>query len=77
MIDIVNNELDYIDMSINVTKSLCLRIRERFNSPTTDILIGDKPIVVSQEFKYLALYNVPAELDHLRVTCIKLRCNVM
>ena len=61
MIDIVKNELDYLDMSINVTKSVCLRIGKRFNSPTADILIGDKPIVVSHEFKYLGLYIVAAK----------------
>ncbi len=52
MIDVIKNELDYLDISINDTQSVCLRIGKRFNLTTADILIGDKIIVVSHEFKY-------------------------
>jgi hypothetical protein len=51
MIDIVKNELDWIDLSINVKKSVCLRIGKRFKMHTADILIIEKPVAVVQEFK--------------------------
>jgi hypothetical protein len=61
MIDIVKNELDWIDLSINVKKSVCLRIGKRFKMHTADILIIEKPVAVVQEFKYLGMYIVSAK----------------
>ena len=71
MIDVIKNELDYLDISINDTQSVCLRIGKRFNLTTADILIGDKPIVVSHELKYLGICIVAAEsctVDNLTCT---------
>jgi hypothetical protein len=60
MIDICKNELDSLDMSINIRKSVCLRIGKRFNVDTADILIAGMPISKCKEFRYLGLYIMSA-----------------
>src|SRR5271165_454006 len=61
MIDICKHELDWLDMKINVKKSVWLRIGKRFKISTADILIDDKPIKVGEEFRYLGMYVVAAK----------------
>ena len=61
MIDICKHELDWLDMKINVKKSVCLRIGKRFNITAADILIDGKPIVASKEFRYLGMYIVASK----------------
>ena len=60
MIDICKVELDWLDMTINVKKSMCMRIGKRFNIATSDIYLDGKPINWCAEIKYLGLYIVAA-----------------
>ena len=58
MVDICRQELDWLDMCINIKKSMCLRIGNRFNEKISDIFIDNKPIVWTNEIRYLGIYIV-------------------
>jgi hypothetical protein len=60
MIDIVKSELDWLDMTVNVKKSMCMRIGKRFDVATNDILLENKPIPWAKEMRYLGMYIVAA-----------------
>ena len=56
MVDICQQELDWLDMSINIKKCAYLRVGKRFKQKCADILINGKSIVNCQEIKYLGIY---------------------
>ena len=60
MINIVKNELKWLDMEINVKKSMCLRIGKRFDTQTCALKLDKKPIEWVKEIKYLGLYIIAA-----------------
>ena len=67
MVDIVRTELDWLDMSINIHKSVCLRIRRRYDAPTSEIVIANIPIKARREFKYLGMFIVAAKSSKLNL----------
>ena len=56
MIDICKSELDILDMKINIKKSMCMRIGNRFNMLASGILIDANPIPWTNEIRYLGLF---------------------
>src|SRR5271163_4574843 len=60
MINIVKTELDWLDMSINIKKSMCMRIGKRFNADVGNIYLNDMPIAWATETRYLGIYIVAA-----------------
>ena len=44
MINICKKELDWLDMTINIKKSMCMRIGRQFNTMTSDIDLNNKVI---------------------------------
>jgi hypothetical protein len=73
MVDIVKTELDWLDMSINIQKSVCLRIGRRFNAPTSEIVIDNIPIKACREFKYLGMYIVSGKSVKLNLHQAKMK----
>lgn len=59
MIDICKDELDWLDMSMNIKKSMCMRIGKRFNATTSDVSLNGNAIKWCSEIKYLGMY-IPA-----------------
>ena len=45
MINACVQELDYLDMSVNILKSRCMRVGRRFKSIGTRVVINDSPAV--------------------------------
>jgi hypothetical protein len=60
MINIVKAELKWLDMEINVKKSMCMRIGKRFDSQTCDLVLDNDPIKWVKEMRYLGLYIIAA-----------------
>ena len=60
MINICVDELTWLDMKLNVTKSACLRVGPRFQTPTTPIMVGGMPLPWVTEIKYLGVTLVGA-----------------
>jgi len=60
MVNIVQTELDWLDMSLNVKKSVCMRIGKRFDVGTSDITLDNKPLTWVKELRYLGLYFIAA-----------------
>jgi hypothetical protein len=60
MINICKDELDWLDMKINIKKSMCMRVGNNFNASTCDILLDSTPIAWTTEIRYLGLYIVAA-----------------
>ena len=60
MIDICKSELDILDMKINIKKSMCMRIGDRFNMLATGVLIDASPIPWTHEIRYLGLFITAA-----------------
>ena len=60
MVNIVKTELDWLDMEINVKKSMCMRIGKRHDVAVGNICLADKPIKWVKEIKYLGLYITAA-----------------
>ena len=58
MIAICKEELDWLDMRVNVSKSDCIRVGPRFNITHCHICIGSDRIQFSNEIKYLGLFIV-------------------
>ena len=57
-INICETELKWLDMLINVDKTSCMRIGNRYNCNISNILIYDKAVEISQEIKYLGVYII-------------------
>ena len=55
MIDICKEELDWLDMTINIRKSMCMRVGKQFNTSTSDINLNGKVINWCSEMKYLGV----------------------
>lgn len=60
MINIVRTELKWLDMEINVKKSMCMRMGKRFDCPTCELVLDNKPIKWVKEMRYLGLYFTAA-----------------
>jgi hypothetical protein len=60
MINVVKLELEWLDMEINVKKSMCIRIGKRFDTQTCELVLDDKPIKWVKELRYLGLYITAA-----------------
>ena len=73
MISIVKSELDWLDMTINVKKSMCMRIGKRFDVTTSDISIDDKPIAWVKEIRYLGMYIVAGNTFKCNLHCAKVK----
>ena len=58
IIDICKTELDWLDMRINVRKSTCIRVGNRFNVTTCSVKVGGNALTLAAEIKYLGLYIV-------------------
>jgi len=56
MVDICKSELDWLDMNINVTKTSCIRIGNRFDCNVADITIDNVSINWVNEIRYLGVY---------------------
>ena len=72
MVNIVKSELDWLDMEINVKKSMCMRIGKRYDVAVDNICLAGKPIQWAREIKYLGLYLIAAasfkfDLHHAKV----------
>ena len=62
MLSICQSEFDWLDMTVNVKKSSCIRIGSRFNVDVENVHIDNKPIVWKTAFRYLGLTIVAAKL---------------
>ena len=67
LVDICSKELILIDMIINVSKSVCMRVGKRHNVTVSNIEIDNSPIEWKKELKYLGLQFVSAS---------RLKCNM-
>jgi hypothetical protein len=56
MIDICKEELAWLDMKINIKKSMCMRIGKRYNMATRDLHVNGIAINWCSEIKYLGMY---------------------
>jgi hypothetical protein len=56
---VTENYLNWLDLSINCTKSCCMRIGKRFNCPCTDIISRTGAVIPwVNEIRYLGVYLV-------------------
>jgi len=55
MLNICNQELQMLDMSVNVKKSSYIRIGKRFDTAINDLYIDDQLIACTGEIKYLGV----------------------
>jgi hypothetical protein len=55
MINLCRTEFDWLDMSINIKKSTCIRIGNRFNALTKELYVNDRPISWCKEMRYLGI----------------------
>jgi len=62
MIDLCKTELDWFDLRINSDKTSFMRIGNRYNCRTADILIDGNAIVCSQEIKYLGVFLLSSKV---------------
>jgi len=60
MINICVDELTWLDMKLNVTKSACLRVGPRFQAPAVPITVGGNALPWVTEIKYLGVTLVGA-----------------
>jgi hypothetical protein len=60
MINIVKAELKWLDMEINVKKSMCMRIGRRFDLQTCELVLDNTPIKWVKEIRYLGVYIIAA-----------------
>jgi len=59
IVSICERELNLLDMQINVRKSCCMRIGQRYNVKCADILSGDgTPIMWVDSIRYLGIVIV-------------------
>ena len=72
MIKVRKLELDWLDMKINVNKSVCIRIGDRFNVDACPVAIDGVPISWSPEMRYLG-HNMLFLLAYLNVMSIRLK----
>ena len=56
MIDICKSEFDWLDMKVNVKKSLCIRIGRRFNVNLSNFSIDGNKIPWGAEMRYLGIW---------------------
>ena len=56
MINICKAELDWLDMTINISKTFCLRIGNRYKCKVANIIIDNNVICWSEEIRYLGVY---------------------
>lgn len=72
IIDIVVYQLQLLDLSINCSKSCCIRIGRRFNSACTDIISLDgTQIPWVNEIRYLGIFVVAANKFKCSFSAIK------
>jgi hypothetical protein len=63
LVDACENELNYLDMRLNVKKSVCLRIGNRFNIPCADIIsMHGGALQWVNSCKYLGMYFISGRL---------------
>jgi hypothetical protein len=55
MINICKVEFDWLDMSVNIKKSACIRIGERFRSIAKEVQLGRNTIAWCKEIRYLGI----------------------
>src|SRR5258708_2828519 len=55
MLNICANELSWLDMKLNVTKSACLRVGPRFQAPAAPLVVGGRILPWVTEIKYLGI----------------------
>ena len=55
LLKICEFEFDKIDMCVNVSKSICLRVGARFNVHASNVYIDQKPVKWSKGLKYIGL----------------------
>jgi hypothetical protein len=58
-------------MNINIKKSMCLRIGQRFNANVCNMVIDSKPVPWVQEIRYLGLYIIAARSFKCNLHCAK------
>jgi len=59
LLDICESELQYLDMSINVNKSVCTRVGWRHAQPCRNLFTSDaREIVWPESIRYLGVYLV-------------------
>jgi len=61
MLNICFNELTWLDMKLNVTKSACLRVGPRFQTPAAPLVVGGSVLPWVTEIKYLGVTLVGAQ----------------
>jgi len=79
MIIICKTELEWLDMTINVTKSTCIRIGNRFDSCYSvycALSIDGVDIAWSEEIRYLGLYIVASRTFKCNIHRLQLRLNL-
>ena len=56
MLQVCQHEISLLDLKINLTKSVCMRVGHRFNIPCAKMSLGHGEIDWSDEVKYLGIY---------------------
>ena len=73
MINICKAELDWLDMRINVKKSTCIRIGNRFNVTTCSVKVEGNALTWATEIKYLGLYIMAGRAFRCNTHCPKVK----
>jgi len=55
LLNICNSEFFWLDMTVNVKKSRCLRVGKRFNVPVFKVFIDGNAITWVNELKYIGV----------------------
>ena len=58
MIDVCSEEVKYLDISFNVSKSTIIRIGKKFKHVCSNLLIDNDVLEFSESMKYLGVYLV-------------------
>jgi len=56
LVDICASELEFLDMTINVKKSACVRFGPRYRNMCCEVVVSGHPISWVESARYLGVY---------------------